>query len=103
MKLKTKTPLEMRTLISRLLDSDPGITTFLFESPRQTELRDSPARLLENTWELENEDRVLVRAALDLWNGSGQVFLSEALTLNEPAFSRLLTALRQTRSRRRSP
>jgi len=97
MGVKMTSQREKKALISRLLGSDPRITGFLFESPEESVLRDRPERLLQDIWELESEDRVLVRAALDIWSGSGQVFLAELLDLNEPAFSRLLTAIQQAR------
>ena len=95
--------LEKRDLISRVLDSDPRIATFLFATPQEIELRYCPARLLESNWELDREDRVLIRAALDFCNGTGHVFLSEVLTLDDPAFNRLPEALQQSRNRRPCP
>lgn len=97
MRLTNISTREKKALISHLLGTDPRITGFLFESPEASELRDRPERLLENIWELESEDRVLIRAALDIWSGSGLVFLAELLALREPAFDRVLTTLQHTR------
>lgn len=85
---------QKKIIISRLLDSDHAMTTFLFESPTSVNLREHPYVLTAESWELKDEERILVGAALDIWCGRGNVFLWELLSeLSPQNFSRLILAL----------
>lgn len=85
---------QKKIIISRLLGSDHAMTTFLFESPTSTNLREHPYVLASESWELKDEERILVGAALDIWCGRGNVFLWELLNeLNHQNLSRLIIAL----------
>ena len=81
---------QKKIIIFRLLDSDPGLTSFLFEEPTVLRLRSSPAEIANDTWELSNQDQILIRVALDIWSGQGNAFLWEVLKgLNQDALARL--------------
>ena len=63
------------------------------------QLRELPEELLADSWELDGEQRILVGAALDIWDDSGHVFLSELLNdLNEQNFRRLIFAANEYRA-----
>lgn len=90
-----------KAIISRLFDSDRRLTDFLFE-PKTAELRERPPILLEESWDLLPEERVLVRAALDVWDGSGHAFLAELLSeLSEASLHRLALTLHGVRKFKR--
>ncbi len=95
--MKSPAIFQKKAIIFRLLGSEKSLSDFLFESSAETILRESPAALLADSWELTFEQQILVRASLDIWNGSGNVFLWELLRLSEKNFSRLLVALNQYR------
>jgi hypothetical protein len=85
---------QKKIIISRLLDSDHAMIAFLFEPMASANLREHPDVLASDSWELKNEQRILVRVALDIWNGSGNVFLWELLNgLSHQNLSRLIFAL----------
>lgn len=49
---------------------------------------------MEDSWDLSLEQRILVRAALDIWGGQGDVLLWEILSeLSHKNFSQLISAL----------
>lgn len=87
-----------KLIISHLFGFDQKITDFLFESSPIPQLRERPQILLNDSWDLPVEQRILIQAALDLWNGSGQLFLSELLKLDKTRFCRLMQALKQIRA-----
>jgi hypothetical protein len=81
-------------IISHLLDFDPRMIAFLFEPLDPPHLRESAGTLLEESWEFTSEQRVLIGASLDIWSGTGHVFLWELLNgLNEQSFNRFIAAL----------
>ena len=85
---------QKKAIISRLFDFDQRMINFLFESTALPNLRDRPGILLNDSWELTPEQQILVRAALDIFSGSGHVFLWELLNrLSEQNLSRLILAL----------
>lgn len=85
---------QKKIIISHLLASDEAMTSFLFEPPTSTSLRAHPNVLAYDSWELNDEQQLLVRAALDIWSGNGNVFLWELLSkLNRKSLSRLIEAL----------
>ena len=64
--------------IAVLLGNDKNLLNFLFEAdtPR---LRKRAGILKEDSWRLSDEEQFLIRAALDLWNGSGHLQLWEMI------------------------
>ena len=64
--------------ISLLLNHEERLLLFLFD-PREPKLRKRAGILKEDAWNLETEDQLLVRAALDIWSGSGHLALWECL------------------------
>ncbi len=85
---------QKKIIISRLLDSDRAMTAFLFDPPTSQNLREHPDVLVSDSWELTGEQRILVRAALDIWSSSGNVFLWELLNgLTHQNLSRVILAL----------
>ena len=93
---------QKKEIISRLYDFDQRMTNFLFEPLPLPCLRESPEILLHDSWELTHEEQILVRAGLDIWNCSGQVFLWELLNgLSELNLSRLIIALAEYRELKR--
>ena len=96
--LEATLQLQKKIIISRLFDSNRAMTTFLFESATSVSLREHPDIIISDSWELSDEQRILVRAALDIWCGSGNVFLWELLNgLSHQNFSRLILALARCR------
>ena len=88
-----------KEIIFRLFDSDQRMIGFLFEPDNELNLRERPETLLEDAWDLPPECRVLVRTALDIWNGSGNVFLWELLNhLSYQGFHRMVLALSQAKA-----
>ena len=80
--------------ISHLFASDHALTAFFFEPTFSANLRAHPNTLIFDSWDLNNEQRILVRAALDVWNKSGNIFLWEILDgLNHQSLSQLILAL----------
>lgn len=69
--------------ISLLLDNNKKILDFLFD-PKSPRLRKRAGILRDDAWNLSEEDQLLVRAALDLWSGSGHVQLWELTEAWEP-------------------
>ena len=86
--------LQKKIIISRLFDSNRAMTTFLFESSSSVSLREHPDIIVSDSWELNDEQRILMRAALDIWCSKGNVFLCELLNgLSDQNLSRLIQAL----------
>lgn len=85
--------LQKKAIISHLLGFDQRLMTHLFDPCLPHVLRENPAVILEDSWELPLEEQMLVRAALDIWSDSGNVFLWELLKLSPQNLSRLLVAL----------
>lgn len=89
---------QKKEIISRLLDYDQSTIDFLFEPVSPPCLRECPEILLEDSWELKSEQQILVRAALDIWSGSGNVFLWELINgLSEQNFAQLTGAITKYR------
>ena len=87
-----------KEIIFRFLATDPRVVTFLFESPEAIHLRASSRLIIDSLWDLNDEQRLLVRVALDIWDGSGHVSVGEALRLlSNKNFQTLLIALRKYR------
>lgn len=53
--------------------------TFFFDPIDTNELRERPDYLLNDSWEFGSEKQILIRAALDIWSSSGNLFLWELL------------------------
>lgn len=93
---------QKKEIISRLLAYDQSTIDFLFEPTAAPCLREQPEILLEDSWELKSEQQILVRAALDIWSGSGNSFLWELINgLSENNLARLSIALFDCRELRR--
>ncbi len=71
---------------------------FLFESTARPSLRERSEILLYESWELRSEQKIQVMAALDIWNGSGNVFLWQLLNgISEQNLVRVIFALTEWR------
>ena len=97
MNSKMPTQIQKKAVISRLLDFEPKKIDFLFEKDVDDRLRERSEILIEESWEFNQEDRVLIRSAIDIWSQTGLVFLSEIMNLSEPNLNRLLKAIQQAR------
>jgi len=64
--------------ISILLKDCPHLMGRIFKSNKY-ELVASPQQITENMQLLSSGEKVLIKAALDFWNGSGRVALSDVL------------------------
>lgn len=82
-----------KRIISLLLGSDRALASHLFDSAHSLKLRDTPQAIINDSWELGYERRILLLAALDFHSGQGHVFLSELLELNHQNLSRLIATL----------
>lgn len=83
----------LREVIFRLFDSDERLVDFLFdaEMPR---LRKRAGILKEDAWRFSDREQILIRAALDIWSGSGHVNLWELLDgLDGEDLRRVLAAI----------
>jgi hypothetical protein len=71
--------IHLRECISLLLSHDEDLMGFIFTcwKPR---FRMHPKKLLREAQELDPKQRLLVQAAMDMWNGSGGVNLYEFLS-----------------------
>jgi hypothetical protein len=76
---KMPTQIQKKAVISRLLDFEPKKIDFLFEKDVDDRLRERSEILIEESWEFNQEDRVLIRSAIDIWSQTGLVFLSEIM------------------------
>lgn len=87
-----------KAIISRLFGFDQRTMDFLFDPHLFPRLRARPEIILYDSWEFSQEKQLLVRAALDIWNGSGHVFLWELLSSLSPQnFSQIIAALIECR------
>lgn len=68
----------IRQCISLLLDYDQRLIDFIFERERPR-LRKRAGILIEDSWAFSHGEQLLIRAALDLWSGSGHLQLWEML------------------------
>ncbi|MDZ4678449.1 MAG: hypothetical protein SGI74_13190 [Oligoflexia bacterium] len=94
---------QKKEINSHLLGSDQRLLDFLYDSPTAVSLRDRPEILLDDSWEFSLDERVLIRAALDISCGGGLVFLGELLSdLSEKQFECLIKALTRYREMHQS-
>lgn len=85
---------QKKRIIFLLLDSDPALIEFLFDPPASLSLRAPPDIIISDSWELSDERRILLRAALDIWCGRGNVFFWELLNgLNRHHLARVIAAM----------
>ena len=77
-KSASKTELQLYKSIALLLNDNESLLRFLFD-PQEPKLRKRAGILKEDSWDLEEEEQLLIRAALDLWSGSGHLALWECL------------------------
>jgi len=91
------TQTQKKALIFRLLDFEPWKIDFLFEKGVADRLRERSEILIDESWEFNQEDRILIRSAIDLWSQTGLVFLSEIMNLSEPNLNCLLSSIQQAR------
>lgn len=86
---------QKKEIISHLLAFDQRTMDFLFDPDSSPPcLRELSGVLLDDSWELKSEQQILVRAALDIWSGSGNAFLWELINgLCKQNFYRLSVAL----------
>ena len=101
MKIPTTHSLDMSLRISAIgiiFDHDEYLKEFLF-SHKRLEFRTSPEILIkEASEELNRNDRLLFRSAMDIWNNSGGVRLQEILdNLDNEALLRLIGGILKLR------
>src|SRR4051812_1069930 len=80
-RLEVIVQVQKKQIIFRLLGSDLALMRCLFDTdtPYSLRLRDSPEIIFSDAWELNEERRTLVLAALDIWDNYGNVFLWDLL------------------------
>ncbi len=85
-----------------LFRSNPNLLSFTFDT-NEPQLRRSAGALLQEARGLSGGENLLVRIALDLWNQSGAVSLSEVVErLDSPAFDNVIAALKLLGPKRHS-
>ena len=85
-------------IISRLFDFDQRLLEFCFD-PLSPRLRKRAGILKEDAWGFSHGEQLLVRAALELWSGSGHVYLFELIeTLDDKNLTRVLRAILELRA-----
>jgi len=94
----TSDELRLLKIISILVDQDDRLLSLLFE-PTAPKLRKRAGILKEDTWKLSDGEALLVRAALDIWSGSGHVQLWELIeTWDEDNWSRFIKAIQELKN-----
>ena len=87
----------MAECLNLIFQNHPQLLDFLFEKGR-ARLRREPERLLDGAREFSGGEQVLIRVALDLWNGTGKVRMWEILeSLDEENYQHVLAGLRHLR------
>jgi hypothetical protein len=87
----------LRTIIFHLLDSDKRLMDFLFD-PEKPRLRKRAGVLKEDAWCFSHGEQILIRTALEIWCGSGHVFLWELLeSLDDRNLRRVLKGIEEVR------
>jgi hypothetical protein len=76
-------------LIAGALERHPDLLRLLFHRER-AELVASPEALLQQTRAFSSGERVLIRAALDLWSDSGKLPLMDLCRLDPQNFRNVL-------------
>jgi len=80
--------------LSQLLFDHQPLLDFLFGEERK--LRKRPGILRDDAWRFSDEERLLIRVALEMWSGSGHVQLWELLeTWKAPDWLRFNAALQK--------
>ncbi len=80
-------------VIRILVGDDPRLLQFLFD-PIQPRLRRRAGILKEDSWNFSHGEQGIIRAALDIWSGSGHLLLWEMLeTWDHVNWIRFLNAL----------
>jgi hypothetical protein len=70
---------------------------FLFDTERPR-LRRRAGVLKEDAWCFDNSEQILIRTGLELWSGSGHVFVWELLeTLDDESLGRVLLSIVEMR------
>ena len=95
--------LDLLKAMEVLFEKNPELLSYIFDK-NEARLRLTPDRLIEESYSLRCEQRLLIRIALDLWNGTGAVaFCSLIDHLDHDSFQCVLSALRLLGPRRTSP
>jgi hypothetical protein len=81
-------------IVASVAGDHPGLLDFLFDStlPR---LRQPADELMKAARGFPSGERLIVKLAIDLWCEQGQIFVHELLILEDPLFSKALSALRE--------
>ena len=67
---------------------------FFFDPIHSLNLRARPEVILFDSWEFDREKQILIRAALDIWSSSGNLFLWELLNgLSQENITKIYLAL----------
>lgn len=85
---------QKKIIISRLFGFDQRMTAFFFDPIDSDQLRERPEQILYDSWEFGSEKQILIRAALDIWSSSGNLFLWELLDgLSQESTEKVISAL----------
>lgn len=85
--------LKLKEIIFRLLAFDKRLLEFIFD-PDKPRLRQRAGILKEDVWGFSHGEQIMIRTALELWSGSGHVFLWELIeTLDDSNLKRVIEAL----------
>ena len=89
--------LRMQEVLNLMFPNRPDLLEFLFERDH-ARLRGDPECLLDSADGFSKGEQILIRVALDLWNGSGKVKMWEILeSLDDDTFIGVLAGLRHLR------
>jgi hypothetical protein len=83
--------LKRYNVIAGALEKHHDLLSTLFCTDRAS-LVTSPTRIKQQTGAYSSGEKVLIRAALDLWSGSGKLTLMELQRLDPQNFGNVITA-----------
>ena len=87
----------IQEVLNLIFRNHPALLDFLFEKD-DAQLRAEPVVLLASAGAFSSGEQILVRVALDLWNGSGDVRLWDIIErLDDENYRNVLLGLRHLR------
>lgn len=88
---------ELFFIIAQLLKKHSYLLNFIFDA-KKPRLKASSSEIMEWAEELSSGENLLIRLALDIWDGSGNVLLLEICkNLDEQNFNSILTTIKYLR------
>jgi hypothetical protein len=80
-------------IISILFGGDQRLLEYFFDA-KEPKIRRRAGILIDDAWNLSHGEQLLVKAALDIWSGSGHLQLWEIVeTWDDPNWLNFLTAM----------